>query len=136
MTDYATDYVLWAKEQAEILRTGDLSRLDRVHAADEIESLALTARREFRRMVSILLSQLLMYAAGDIAQRRSIDASRAGIAYELKEAPSLRSYIESPSVAELIWANGIALVPDSIEVPEAMPWTLAAALESGFYAGQ
>jgi len=54
-TSYETDVVVWANEQAALLRSGRFDQLDLTHIAEEIEDvgkseqrkLASTARRKF-----------------------------------------------------------------------------------------
>ncbi|MFT0727545.1 DUF29 family protein, partial [Synechococcus sp. F70.1] len=43
---YERDFYAWTQEQAALLRSGQLERLDRVHLAEEIEALGRQERRE------------------------------------------------------------------------------------------
>ncbi len=45
-TRYEQDVVLWAKEQAALLRSGQLSALDIEHIAEEIEDVGKSEQRE------------------------------------------------------------------------------------------
>lgn len=58
-TQYERDVVAWAREQAALLRSGCLDRLDLPHIADEIESVGTSEQREFARRLSVLLMHLL-----------------------------------------------------------------------------
>ena len=52
---YEIDFHAWTQEQAELLREGRLSQLDREHIAEEIESLGKQQRQELENRFGILL---------------------------------------------------------------------------------
>ena len=43
---YDQDFFAWSRQQADLLRAGDLARADIEHIAEEIESLGRTEKRE------------------------------------------------------------------------------------------
>jgi hypothetical protein len=53
------DVVLWAQEQAALLRSGQSSKLDLEHIADEIEDVGKTEKRELASRMPVLMSYLL-----------------------------------------------------------------------------
>jgi hypothetical protein len=58
---YERDFYAWTQEQAALLRSGQLERLDRVHLAEEIEALGRQERRELVNRLGILLGHLLKW---------------------------------------------------------------------------
>ena len=45
-TDYETDVVAWASEQARLIRAGRFDLVDREHIAEEIEDVGKSEQRE------------------------------------------------------------------------------------------
>lgn len=60
-TGYEQDFFAWTVEQARLLRDGDMSRLDVVNIAEEIESLGRRDRRELVDRIEKLLVELLRW---------------------------------------------------------------------------
>ena len=58
---YEQDVVLWANEQAALLRAGQFSELDIEHVADEIEDVAEAAENELERRLGELLVEVLKW---------------------------------------------------------------------------
>jgi len=52
---YDRDVVLWAQEQAALLRSGQFSKLDLEHIADEIEDVGKTEKRELASRMAVLI---------------------------------------------------------------------------------
>ena len=71
-TTYEKDIIVWATEQAALLRPGKLSALDIEHIAEEIEDVGKSEKRELSSRMAVLLSH---YLSGSI---RRIVAARAG----------------------------------------------------------
>jgi len=46
--DYEADFFAWTRAQADLLRRGQLDRLDLAHLAQEIEDMGKRDRRELR----------------------------------------------------------------------------------------
>ena len=94
-TTYEKDIVVWATEQAALLRAGKLSALDIEHIAEEIEDVGKSEKRELSSRMAVLLSHLLKWEYQ--ADRRSksgtstIGDQRKRIALALKATPSLRT---------------------------------------------
>jgi hypothetical protein len=57
-TLYDEDLLAWAERQAELLRAGQLDRLDVAHLIDELEAMAGKLRRELKNRLRILLAHL------------------------------------------------------------------------------
>jgi hypothetical protein len=58
---YATDIIAWASDQARLLRTGRLDRLDVEHLAEEIEDVGKSEQRELASRMAVLLAHLLTW---------------------------------------------------------------------------
>lgn len=59
--NYDTDFHAWAFRQAELLRCGELSQLDCLHLAEEIEDLGKRERWALKSRVAILLGHFLKW---------------------------------------------------------------------------
>ena len=58
---YDQDFYAWSREQAELLRAGELGQADIEHIAEEIESMGRTEKRELISRLEILLLHLLKW---------------------------------------------------------------------------
>ncbi len=92
---YDQDMVAWAHEQALLLRSGQLSAIDAVHLAEEIEAVSASERRELRNRLKVLLQHLLKWQYQPERRTRSwlatMLAQRDSIEDVLKTSPSLRT---------------------------------------------
>ena len=58
---YERDVYAWAREQAALLRAGQLSDADILNIAEEIESMGRSEKRELVSRLTVLLLQLLKW---------------------------------------------------------------------------
>ena len=95
-TDYEEDFYAWTLEQARLLRAGDLSAIDVVNLAEEVESLGRRDRRELRSRLTVLLMHLLKWSKQPGLRSRSwsgtIREQRRQIEQILDDSPSLRGF--------------------------------------------
>jgi hypothetical protein len=95
-TGYERDFYTWTVEQAKLLRTGELTHLDRTNIAEEIESLGRRDRRELIDRVENLLVELLTWRLEAGARcgnwKSQILQQRSEIDYIIKDSPSLRKF--------------------------------------------
>ena len=61
-TDYETDVVAWASEQARLIRAGRFDLLDREHIAEEIEDVGKSEQRELATRMAVSCS--LIFSSG------------------------------------------------------------------------
>ncbi len=61
VTDYETDVVAWASEQARLIRAGRFDLVDREHIAEEIEDVGKSEQRELATRMAALLAHLLKW---------------------------------------------------------------------------
>jgi hypothetical protein len=93
-TDYETDFHAWTIEQSRLLRSGELTAIDAVNIAEEIESMGRSDRRELQSRLVVLTMHLLKWAEQPGMRSRSwsaaIEEQRLHIENLLAESPSLK----------------------------------------------
>lgn len=129
-TLYDQDFYAWTQHQAELLRSGQLSKLDIENLIEEIESLGKQQQQELRNRLGVLLGHLLKWRYQPEAQSKSwaatIREQRREIQDLLEDNPSLKPYL-----AEAVtrgYRKGLDLVnretpinPD--QLPQSCPFT-------------
>ena len=92
--NYEADFYAWTVEQARLLRAGELSAIDTVNLAEEIESMGRSDRRELHSRLVVLTMHLLKWRQQPGARSRSwsatIEEQRLQIENVFAESPSLR----------------------------------------------
>jgi len=131
-TDYDTDFYVWAKEQAFLLRAGRFSQIDIEHVAEEIEDLGKRERRALESRLGVLLGHLLKWCyQGDYPYRKSwratIRAQRRSLERLLQDNCSLRANLEH--VVERSYLDGLDLAVaetplDYDALPSTCPWSI------------
>ncbi len=71
-TSYDDDIIVWATEQARLLREGQFTQLDIAHLIEEIEDVGKRERRELASRMAILLAHLLKWQSQP-ARRSKVD---------------------------------------------------------------
>jgi predicted transcriptional regulator len=143
MTDYNTDFVLWAEEQAAKLRAGRLTDLDQENIAEELASIAGALRRELVERLARLLQNLLQWEYLDGLRLplwyNAIQEERSMIPPLLEDAPSLaqnwpEAYVQAWDIARERACNitGIA----AVALPQACPYSRECALAVTFWPGR
>jgi Domain of unknown function DUF29 len=91
---YDQNFFAWRRQQADLLRAGDLARADIEHIAEEIESLGRTERRELISRLTVLMLHLLNWRHQPEKRGASWEASirvqRNRLADHLEDNPSLK----------------------------------------------
>lgn len=144
-TTYEQDFFGWTREQASLLRSGQLSRLDVEHLIEEIEGMGRSERRQLTNRLELLLMHLLKWEHQE--GRREIDGKswlrtirdqRRRIPKLLRDNPSLQ-----PLLAECIrdayddarfGASDETGLPISV-FPESCPYPAERVLDSDFLPG-
>jgi hypothetical protein len=131
-TDYDTDFYVWAKEQASLLRAGRFSQIDIEHVAEEIEDLGKRERRALESRLGVLLGHLLKWCyQGDYpywkSWRATIRAQRRSLERLLQDNCSLRANLEH--VVERSYLDGLDLAVaetplDYDALPSTCPWSI------------
>jgi hypothetical protein len=95
---YDTDFYDWTKQQAALLRSGDLSGADLQNIAEEIESMGKSEKRELRSRLTILLLHMLKWTHQPEKRVPSWEATirvqRPEITEHLDENPSLKHELD------------------------------------------
>jgi hypothetical protein len=141
VTLYDDDFFAWTKDQAALLRTGDLSLVDALNLAEEIESMGKNLRRELRSRLIVLLAHLLKWRHQPGFRSRSWSATareqRRQIRELLAESPSLRSVVtrelarhyadardaavDETGLAEKVFPAKCPFTPEQILAPDFLP---------------
>lgn len=136
---YETDFHAWTQEQAELLRQGQLSHLDREHVAEEIESLGQQQRQELENRFGVLVGHLLKWQFQPNYQSKSwratIREQRRKIQRLIQQNPSLKPYL--PEAIAEGYESGLAIVIretplDYEDLPDICPYTAEQTLDNNF----
>ncbi|KJV08818.1 hypothetical protein VZ95_15330 [Elstera litoralis] len=137
---YDQDFYAWANEQANLLRTGQVSAADIEHIAEEIESMGKTEKRELANRLAVLLLHLLKWQFQPVRRGASWEATvrvqRRDLAVHLTDNPSLKA-----KVAEAIeQAYGNAVIQAAAETgypettfPAECPWPFEQIMDAAFW---
>lgn len=142
MTDYDVDFLLWANEQASLLRDGRLADVDRMNIAEELETLARALQRELTERLVRLLQNLLQWEYLPLVRLPAwyiaVQEERAAIPLLLADAPCLRdiwlgTYAVEWQLARKMAsdATGLALTV----IPLEPTYTREQALDAAFWPG-
>jgi hypothetical protein len=137
---YDLDFYAWSREQAGLLRAGQIERADIEKIAEEIESMGRTERRELIGRLTILLTHLLKWrfqpALRGRSWRLSIEGQRLDIEDHLADNPSLKSEL----IAAIAQAYRRALIEASRETgldgstfPPACPYAFEEMMSPDFW---
>jgi hypothetical protein len=137
-TTYETDVVAWANEQAALLRSGNLSAIDALHIAEEIEDVGKSEQRELASRLAVLLAHLLKWqcqtARRSTSWRTTIRTQRRLVERALRKAPSLKHEFDDEEWLELVWADAvdIAARETGLTFPDTWLWPLHQVLDPEF----
>jgi hypothetical protein len=142
LAGYEEDFALWSAEQAELIRSGKLDRVDLENVAEEIESLGRSSKHEIRSRLAVLTMHLLKWERQPEHRSRSwgstIKSQRHELQRLLKDSPSLRSFPGQVLEDEYPWAREKASEETTIYIerfPEACPYTIEQILDPDFLPG-
>ncbi len=137
---YEADFHAWAKQQAMLLRVGDLAHADITHIAEEIGSMERSERRELVNRLAVLLLDLLKWQAQPTLRgnswRLSVKEQRLRLTAHLGDNPSLKAHLPA-AIGE---AFRLALIGAARETgvseaafPAACPWAIEQLLADTFW---
>jgi hypothetical protein len=143
---YETDFVAWAREQADLARCGSVNSLDLANIAEELESMGRSEHRALASQIERLMAHLLKwrYQPGRRGRswRWSIRDSRTQIERLLADSPSLAG--ELPRLIEAEWPRACRWASDACRwasdetriarraFPADCPWSQAELLDPDF----
>jgi hypothetical protein len=96
---YESDFFGWTQQQAELLKTGQLSEIDTEHLIEELETMGRSERQQLTRRLEVLLTHLLKWQYHPELRGRSweltIVEQRRRIGKLLSANPSLKSVLNA-----------------------------------------
>ena len=143
-TNYETDVVAWANEQAGFVRAGRFDQLDLKHIAEEIEDVGKSEQRELASRMAVLLAHLLKWEHQPARRSKSwqytLTTQRKEVAYVISEAPSLRTKFSDERWLDIVWSKAKSQAEsetglDIDTFPEACPWPISDVLSEGWLPG-
>ena len=139
-TAYETDIVAWAREQAALLRSGQLSALDIEHIAEEIEDVGKSEKRELASRMAVLLAHLLKWqhqpGRRGSSWTRTLKEQRKAIAAALRQTPRLKASLTDPDWLAGVWADAVTKAIDETRLdnsPEDCSWLMMQVLSEDFF---
>ena len=138
---YEQDYFAWTQQQASMLRSGQLSDVDALHLAEEVEDLGRSERRALASRMIALLAHLLKWqyqpALRSKSWQQTIKTQRKEVTYELGGSPSLKNSLTDPEWLDIVWSKAALLAADEtgldIEIfPEVCPWGMTDVMRIGW----
>lgn len=137
---YHQDIIEWSREQAELLRSGQFSKLDIEHLADEIEDVGKSEQRELENRMAVLLAHLLKweYQPGrrSSSWQRTIREQRKGIKRRLAKTSSLKATLKDREWWEGVWSDAVISATKETDIDcfsELCPWTPENINDSEFF---
>ena len=143
-TNYETDVVAWANEQAGFVRSGRFDQLDLEHIAEEIEDVGKSEQRELASRMAVLLAHLLKWENQPARRSKSwqytLTTQRKEVAYVISEAPSLRTKFSDERWLDIVWSKAKSQAEsetglDIDTFPEVCPWPISDVLSEGWLPG-
>lgn len=140
-TEYNQDVVLWANEQAALLRAGRFDELDIANIAEEIEDVGKAEQRELASRMAVLLMHLLKWVYQPEKRTRSwlltIGNQRDRVGRRLRRTPSLKALLADPEWQADMWSDATEDAAQEtglpLEIfPRTCPWPLSDALAEGW----
>lgn len=142
-TLYEADIIAWATEQAQLLRSGNLTALDLEHIAEEIEDVGKSEQRELASRMAVLLCHLLKWqfqaSHRSKSWERTIREQRKALSIRLKKTPSLQLSLQDQDWIESTWADAVAKAVEDTGLdsfPESCIWDVADVLRADFLPAQ
>jgi len=140
LPSYDTDFYGWTLQQAELIRAGELARLDLANILEEIESMGRSEQRGLASRLEILLAHLLKWQYQPDYRGTSweltVEEQRDKIARLLKKNPSLKSRLSETLVEAYRDATRLAMRETGIDraiFPTQCPWAFAEIMDDGFW---
>lgn len=135
---HENDFYAWTQEQAHLLKTGKLHRIDWQHIAEELEDMGRSEKRQLESRLEVLIMHLLKWQFQPNLRSRSwqltIKEQRLRLEKLLQKNPSLQ-----PSLTEAIEdVYPLATLTAERETglslfPETCPYTLTEILSLEFF---
>jgi len=137
---YESDFYGWTLQQAEALRSRDMSELDFENLLEEMEAMGRSEKRGLKNRLVILLMHLLKWQYQPERQGKSweltIRNQREEVLELLEENPSLKPRIDS--VLESAWKKALRETEketkmDRSTFPARCPWSFDEVMDDSFW---
>jgi hypothetical protein len=150
-TLYDQDFAQWIEQTIQQLEQGKFSDLDVNNLIEELKDLGKSEKKAFRSNLMILLAHLLKLTVQfqvsetmKMSWYNSVSEHRKRILVDLKETPSLKSYLMTAieqaypdgrdlAIRESKFAAFGIQIPDENNYPLICPFTLEEILDEDFY---
>lgn len=140
---YKDDFYGWLTATAQLLRAGEIAKIDFDNIAEELEAMSKSERRELASRLTVLLAHLLKWQYQPEKRSRSwqntIKIQRIDINELLQDSPSLRYEIEhvidNAYRKARIWAEEETGI-DQHHFPAGCPYTFDELLDEQFFPAQ
>jgi hypothetical protein len=144
-TTYDKDVVAWAHEQAQLLRSGQLSDLDIEHIAEEIEDVGKSEQRELANRMAVLLAHLLKWEFQPDVRSSSWEATihtqRNSIERRIRKTPSLKASLSDADWWADAWDDAVNAASKETgmaytDFPDVCSWSQEQVMDHHFLPGQ
>lgn len=138
-TPYETDAVAWAFEQAALLRSGQLSAIDALNIAEEIEDVGKSTQRDLKSRLTVLVAHLLKWKFQPDHRGKSwlgtIRIQRGEIDDLLDDNPSLSRLFEDEDWLRRVWRNATVQAESetALTLPSSWVWPVEQVLDRSFF---
>lgn len=138
---YEQDFFAWTVQNAQLLREGELSEIDRLNIAEELESIGKYDKRALLSRLTVLLMHLLKWQFRASHRSKSweltIKEQRRQIEKLLKDSPSLKRFLEDEGIHET-FADALEIAGDETNLPtttfpENCPYSIEQILNKQFF---
>jgi hypothetical protein len=136
---YETDFLQWIEMTVAQLKAQDYANIDWENLIDEIETMGRSERRSLKSNLVVILMHLLKWQyqpeRRSSSWKGSIAEHRRRIRNELKDSPSLKSYLEESF--EECYADAVEQAIAETDLPaetfpRSCPYTISATLDSSY----
>ena len=140
-TTYDTDIIAWAKEQAQLLRSGHFDALDVEHIAEEIEDVGKSEQRELENRMAVLLCHLLKWKyqpeRRGSSWEKTIHDQRRMLSMRFKKTPSLKPSLQNEAWRLTVWFDAKIAAEKETSIPfdkfpDECPWTAEQVMDLAF----
>lgn len=131
--DYEQDFVAWLEDQAQKLRSGQLTDLDTENIAEELESMGRSDKRALNNRLETLLAHLLKWQIQTehrtASWKSTIAEQRNRIEDLLEDSPSLVPSLQDRVTKVYGRARNKALLQTGLIDPDQIPATCPFSLD-------
>jgi hypothetical protein len=138
--EYERDFYAWALHNAQLLYEGQLSEIDRIHIAEELESMGHRDKRELISRLIVLITHLLKWQFQPERRSKSwkntLFEQRSQLQLILEDSPSLKYQLDER--VNKAYLNALKTAMNETDLPKSTfpsdcPYTLEQLLDETFY---